>query len=183
MLTLCNSIELPTNSFEDVVSSNFLSASVMDAKRPLGWHCFFKSTWARFDLRFDAILDSLGRHAELVDKEASSFAIVEAKEWRIRRLEEISKQESTRRASQLQSVLNWLDIKDDEQENELEKLTRRCHPGSCNWIVKNAKLKSWMRFGLDQSILWLKGKPGSGMSFLFPPPSSSSPMYNVYAVL
>lgn len=61
--------------------------------RCLGWRFFFDSSWARFDLRFRGILDSLKRHGELVDKEANSIDIEEAREWRKKTLQDIKERE------------------------------------------------------------------------------------------
>ena len=127
-----------------------------------GWTFFFQSSWARFDTRFKGILEDLARHSELVDKEATSLAIVEAKDWRDRRLEETAKQENERSISQFKDVLSWLEATKSEQEDELDRLMSHCHSGSCNWVFENPKIKTWIRQGRDQSILWLKGKPGSG---------------------
>jgi hypothetical protein len=122
----------------------------------------FNSSWKGFDTRFKVILNSLAKHSELVDKEANSFDIVEAKEWRTRWLDEISKKEKARVASQFQDVLSWLEVSSSEQEDKIDDLSNRSHSGSCNWILNNQKTRLWMRKGPEQPIMWLKGKPGSG---------------------
>jgi hypothetical protein len=132
-------------------------------KRP-GWKTFFKSTWARFDLYFDPILKSLAKNTELVDREAVSVSIVEAKEWRMRIIAEAVKRESDISSQQFREVLSWLKLGDNPQEEELEHQLRHCYPGTCNWIIRHSKILTWMRQenSVLKDALWLKGKPGSG---------------------
>jgi hypothetical protein len=65
---------------------------------------------------------------------------------------------------QRNAVMSWLSVSDSSQENELEDLHRytRDYPDTCNWIVKDKKISSWMKLGKDHPILWLMGNPGSG---------------------
>ena len=44
------------------------------------WALFFKSSWVRFETRFEGILGDLARRSELVGKEANSLAIAQANE-------------------------------------------------------------------------------------------------------
>lgn len=66
---------------------------------------------------------------------------------------------------QLQQVLSWLEASQDEHEDVLDDLINHCHPGSCDWLLEHTKMKGWIRQTSDQSVLWLKGKPGSGLSW------------------
>jgi hypothetical protein len=97
-----------------------------------------------------------------VDKEATSLDIIEAKEWRKKAIVEMTKREKEISTSQMQAVLSWLQVKDYEQEDELDRLSNYCHPGTCDWILQNRIIRSWMKRGLDQPVIWLKGKPGAG---------------------
>ncbi|KAI9791132.1 MAG: hypothetical protein M1816_004363 [Peltula sp. TS41687] len=131
--------------------------------RKRGWRCFFSSCWARFDLRFKGILESLAKNCELVDREAASIGIVEAKAWRTKAMEEMAEKEKQSSIVQFQAVVSWLQVGDSVQEDELDQYLRRCHVGTCDWITRNSKISAWMRQGMEQKILWLKGKPGSGI--------------------
>ena len=131
-----------------------------------GWRMFFDTLWARFDRRFNGILESLARHTELVDKEANSIDISEAKEWRAQAIENAARQEQDRAIAMFHSVLSWLEIKDYEQEDELERLHNFHHPHSCDWIQKHPKARSWLRLGKGEPVLWIHGKPGAGKSVL-----------------
>ncbi|KAH0560093.1 hypothetical protein GP486_003386 [Trichoglossum hirsutum] len=137
--------------------------------RKQGWKIFFKSLWSGFDRRFKGILESLARHSELIDKEANSIDITEAKEWRSRLMENTAKKEQERSITQFRAVLSWLEVKDYEQrkqEDELDRQYNLHHDHSCDWILKNSKARSWMRLGTDELVLWLNGKPGAGKSVL-----------------
>ncbi|KAF2233474.1 hypothetical protein EV356DRAFT_503548 [Viridothelium virens] len=136
--------------------------------RRKGWKTFFLSSWAYFASRYKKILADLAKHSELVDKEAAAFAYAEAKDWRENWNEQISKQEEERATSQFDAVMAWLDIGkwDQECENELCRLSSRCQRGSCDWIFQTPKMKAWTRQGPQQTLVWMKGKPGSGKSVL-----------------
>ncbi|OCL05557.1 hypothetical protein AOQ84DRAFT_413235, partial [Glonium stellatum] len=134
--------------------------------RKRGWKCFFHSSWARFDMRFKNILESLAKHSDLVDREANSINIEEAKDWRTKTAQDIAKRERERQAVQLQTVMGWLKAEDFEQEDEFDRLLAGCSSGTCDWIIQNATLKPWMKRGKDNAVVWLTGKPGSGKSVL-----------------
>jgi len=143
-----------------------------------GWKILFNSTWGRFQTQFDAILKSLEKHADLVDREANAVNIVQAKAWRDTYMEdskawkdkyfEDSKQKAKERAAnELAAVLSWLDptLKNANQEQELYRLSTSRHAGTCDWLLENAKIKKWMAAGSSNSVLWLQGPPGAGMVF------------------
>jgi hypothetical protein len=141
----------------------------------LAWKCFFLSSWGRFDSRFKCILESLERHSDLVDREANALAITEAREWRERATQEAKRRKLEQSAAQLRHVLSWLgdgmtnqDTQDaqDEQDNRLDQLLGSCYPNTAEWVLTRPAVKSWLRTHGNKSILWLKGKPGSGKSVL-----------------
>jgi hypothetical protein len=114
-------------------------------------------------MRFKSILESLAKHSDLVDREANSISIEEAKDWRTKTAQATATRERERQVAQLQTVMNWLKIEDSEQEDEFDRLLTGCYPGTCDWIIRNVTLKSWMKRGKDETVVWLTGKPGSGM--------------------
>lgn len=135
-----------------------------------GWKCFFNSSWGRFESRFKGILESLARHADLVDREANAFLISETMQWRQEALQEKSRQERERSAIQFSAVLDWLGLENNlncgqqHQEDVLDRLANDCCPGTTEWVSSQKKMKSWLRGSTP--ILWLKGKPGSGRNAL-----------------
>ena len=126
------------------------------------WHIIFDSLWKDFDRRFSGILESLARHRDLVDKEALSIDIVEARKWRLQTQEDIELRGNETRLTQLQHSTAWLAVEDVMQDDDLDKFSRRRQPGTCDWILKNPRIASWIADTNDYPILWLKGIPGAG---------------------
>ncbi|KAF1982150.1 hypothetical protein K402DRAFT_397887 [Aulographum hederae CBS 113979] len=124
------------------------------------------SAWGGFDRRLKGILEDLAHHSELVDKEANAAAIELASETRNRMLEQIEKSESEKVEHDFHAVLAWLDSGRLLQEDEVDARTHNCHPGSCEWIFKNLKIKAWEGNSRVTPVLWLYGKPGSGKTML-----------------
>ncbi|CAI6332928.1 unnamed protein product [Periconia digitata] len=140
-------------------------------KRP-AWKLLFSSCWGRFNSRFKCILDSLSRHSQLIDTEATSWEILESQEWRQKAKEEASRQDDDRAENHLQSSLSWLESgmdnhdRRDTQEDFLSELLACRQSGSHEWIVKNPKFRHWLNTKQGHAFLWLTGKPGSGKSVL-----------------
>ncbi|KAF1849355.1 uncharacterized protein K460DRAFT_404584 [Cucurbitaria berberidis CBS 394.84] len=138
--------------------------------RRSGWKCFFKSSWGQFEAKFNCILESMSRHAKLVDQEANAFLISETMQWRKDAREAANRAEKDRRVVQLTASLAWLGVENvphcgqSYQDNSLNTLTNDCCPGTTDWIMKHQKMQAWLQDGRGSSTLWLKGKPGSGKS-------------------
>ena len=103
----------------------------------IGWKIIFSSLWKTFDLQFQAILTNLKKHRDLIDSEASSRNVVEAKAWRSQQLEEFRQLRSERAKdaekaekdhlnSCMRDALLWLGATNptNAQEDSLEKLSR-----------------------------------------------------------
>ncbi len=131
--------------------------------RRRSWHIFFTSLWKDFASRFNGILERLARHRDLVDREASSLDIAEARTWRIQAQEDIEKREKLRFGCQLQDTITWLAVEDRLQEDELYRLAQRCQEGTCKWVLINPRLITWLGENDDEPVLWLQGIPGAGM--------------------
>lgn len=98
-----------------------------------------------------------------MDKEALSISIVEARSWRKQTNLDLEKQELERRASQFKDAVTWLGVVESRiQEDDLDRLSRRRAPGTCEWILKVPRLTSWLSNANDEHVLWLKGIPGAG---------------------
>lgn len=126
---------------------------------------FFSSGWGRFEHHFNALLQSIAHCSELIDKEAVSFDIIQAKEWRQKSLEDAINREKRWESEQLEAVLRWLEIGESKsnQEIKLEWLRSHCCEGTAQWVTKSSKVRSWLQFGRGDPVLWLHGKPGSGI--------------------
>lgn len=115
-------------------------------------------------MRFDGLLRSLSRNAELVDREASSHDIVAAYEWRETTLRDIHDREEQQATLRFTSVLAWLDIKDRHQQDELYRLQKCVCADTCDWILRQTKVASWLLNNAQHRVLWLHGIPGSGLN-------------------
>lgn len=130
-----------------------------------GWKMFFSSGWGRFEHHFDALLQSIAQTSELIDKEAASVEIIQAREWRQKCLEDAAAREKRWASEQRESVLKWLEVGDSTsaQEVKLEWLRSNCREGTSQWLTKSPQVRSWLQLRRGDPILWLHGKPGSGM--------------------
>ncbi|KAF7670744.1 hypothetical protein GT037_011195, partial [Alternaria burnsii] len=137
-----------------------------------GWICFFKSSWGQFGSRFNCILDSLAKHATLIDQEANAYLVSETMLWRREALQVVAKTEKDRSTAQLTAALSWLGLEtvphcgQASQDNLLDRLIKDCCDGTTDWILKHQRMRQWLQNGRGGPILWLKGKPGSGKSTL-----------------
>ena len=128
----------------------------------VAWKIVFASSWRDFSYRFNSILENLARHRDLVDREALSIDIAEARVSRQLAENELDKAERARESLMLQNALAWLAADDIDQENHLACLSARRQHGTCEWALRLTKLICWMNGGPDQHILWLRGIPASG---------------------
>lgn len=99
----------------------------------------------------------------MVDREAQSIDIAEARVSRRLAEDELDKAERDRRTLVLQNALAWLAADDTDQENHLAHLSAQRQHGTCEWISRLTRMISWMHGGPDQSVVWLRGIPGSGI--------------------
>ena len=129
-----------------------------------GWKHLFDASWRSFGSRFNAILQSLDRNKDLVDREANSFDILESKAFRHRLYEDIDRREAETRDWQLRDTLTWLDLQgqDREQEELFERRSKARLDGTCEWILRNTKITTWLDEHDRRLFVWLRGKPGSG---------------------
>jgi hypothetical protein len=128
--------------------------------------------WKSFHAQFNGILENLTRHRNLVDTEALSIEITEAKISRAQMQHSIDLKAKERQNTQLRDVINWLAVEDHVQDDTLDRFLRRREPGTCDWILANHRLASWLEDNGDEPILWLRGIPGAGklsLSFLAEP--------------
>lgn len=57
-------------------------------------------------MRFLGILENLEKHRDLVDREASAIAIIEAKKWRAEQQDNMERLEDERRGRRLQDCVS-----------------------------------------------------------------------------
>lgn len=131
------------------------------------WPVFFSSAWGRFESQFGALITNIAKISDLIDKQATTYHILEVKEWRQKSLEDSIILESQRATEQLQAVLNWLGTEVQTQKDKLDWLNARSHEGTSTWIAKHTRFRSWLQRGRGSPVLWIHGKPGSGQFSIF----------------
>ncbi|KAJ8128624.1 hypothetical protein O1611_g5011 [Lasiodiplodia mahajangana] len=139
------------------------------------WKLFFLTSWGRFQRRLDNLLDDMKHHEKLIDLQANASNIAEAKKMRedikvwkeesLANIRQLNEKESTK---QYESIVAWLKADESDQLGILDTISSESSqlPGTCSWVLKNPKIRSWFQRSPDTSVLWLQGKPGSGKSVL-----------------
>ncbi|KAK1463568.1 NACHT domain-containing protein [Colletotrichum cuscutae] len=125
------------------------------------WAMLFSTCWGRFQYRYDSLLASIAKTADLIDKEAASYEIVQAREQRQKLLEEARDREKREEIHHREAVKKWLQVS-DRNEEKLEWLRDRCLDGTSQWVTGSSPVRSWLQKGRGNPVLWLHGKPGSG---------------------
>ncbi|KAK1459054.1 NACHT domain-containing protein [Colletotrichum melonis] len=148
--------------YEDII--DFHCHAYRLVQKP-GWAMLFSTCWGRFQHRYDSLLGSIAKTSELIDREAASYEIVQAREWRQKRLEEAQDREKKEEIHQREAVNKWLQVSDRNGE-KLERLHSRCLDGTSQWVTSSPQVRSWLQKGRGKPVLWLHGKPGSGKSIL-----------------
>ncbi len=112
------------------------------------------------------------KHRDLIDQEASTISIVEAKIWRGRQLEQIrqwraerakdlDRAEYVRLTTQIREAVVWLGAAQDQEDN-LARLVRACDSSDGHWALREPMILSWLEQSRNSQFLWLHGKPGAG---------------------
>src|SRR3984885_4948080 len=134
--------------------------------RRRGWAVLFAFDWGLFERRFRSLLSSMSFRFELVDKEAAAIHFGDMKKARDFDLREYEKEDQQRQFSMLQAAYSWLSAAEDAQEEYLEELANKRQPGTCNWILEQDAVKTWVQPTGIEPLIWLTGKPGGGKSVL-----------------
>ena len=135
--------------------------------RRRAWHCWFAANWGLFERRFKSIIDKLGSHCSLLDKEAAALHFLEMKKARDARQQEDEDFERQRQNRMAQEVFAWLSAGiEDSQEDHLHQLADIRQLDTCDWILGNDEVRSWMDDAHTDAILWMTGIPGAGKSIL-----------------
>ncbi|KAK4243691.1 hypothetical protein C7999DRAFT_44542 [Corynascus novoguineensis] len=138
-----------------------------------GWKLLFLTSWARFQRRFDNILEDIERHEALIDLEANARDIAEGRQlrqdirlWREESLDRIRQLDEEQMAKQYKAIMSWLKADESDQLAIFESISAEGakHPGTCGWILKTPKVSSWLQKRRETAMLWLQGSPGTGKS-------------------
>lgn len=115
------------------------------------------------------------KHEDLIDRLVNAIDISEARQmrqdlfsWREQSLQKISLQDEEQSAKEFQAIQAWLRVNECDQLAIFESTSNQGnrYPGTCGWILKNARIKSWLQESPETPILWLSGIAGSGKSVI-----------------
>ncbi|EXJ84684.1 hypothetical protein A1O3_05354 [Capronia epimyces CBS 606.96] len=134
--------------------------------RRKAWYKLFESSWKSFEGRFGGILANLSKHKDMLMKEAIAIDIVEARRWRARAAEELDKKEKERDQIYISDTLAWLNVHQEDQDDELHRLLNRRQSGTCHWVFRHPKFISWKDDTRADRVLWMNGIPGAGKTIL-----------------
>ncbi|MCJ1426586.1 hypothetical protein MMC29_004489 [Sticta canariensis] len=134
--------------------------------RRKSWHFWFAFDWGLFERRFKSILEKLSAHCNVLDKEAAAIHFSEMKKMRDSHQREDEEFEERRHAQMFPEVLGWLSAAEDSQEEYLHTLAEKRQLETCDWILKDDQMFSWIENEMGDSILWMTGIPGAGKSIL-----------------
>ena len=134
--------------------------------RRKAWHIWFTCDWGLFERRFKSILEKLRIHCDLLDREAAAIHFSEMKVMREKRELEEEQYEQRRRIQSATEVFAWLSADEDSQEEHLHRISDIRQPGTCNWILEDQQICSWIEDDSGEPVVWISGIPGSGKSCL-----------------
>ena len=134
--------------------------------RRKAWHIWFAFDWGIFERRFKSILEKLRSHCDLLDREAAAVHFSEMKSMRIKREADEQHFELRRRLQSAQEVFGWLSAEEDSQEECLHRISDNRQPGTCNWILEDQMIRSWIEDDNGETVVWLTAIPGAGKTYL-----------------
>ena len=133
---------------------------------PLDWNIVFSSVWKNFSFRMSGILQRLSDSKQALDAKSNTVTVLEHHTFRREKLEHINSLDQERSEVQLQNILAWLgpQLQNQYQIEKLDNILWKRQNGTCEWIVQNPQMRSWLDPEDARPLLWLHGSPGSGMS-------------------
>ena len=134
--------------------------------RRRAWHVWFAFDWGLFERRFKSILQRLASHCDLLDKEAAASHYLEMKVMREKRQLEEEYYERQRHNQLARETLGWLSADEDSQEEFLHRLSDQRRDGTCDWILSEQQVSTWIKDDDSDPTVWMTGIPGAGKSFL-----------------
>lgn len=92
----------------------------------------------------------------------------EIKTWREESLVRTKQLDDKQTAKEAEAIISWLKADEGDQVDLLDALSTEAvkFAGTCSWVLKNEKIKTWLQETMEFSSLSLQGNPGSGKSVL-----------------
>ncbi|RTE80926.1 hypothetical protein BHE90_004564 [Fusarium euwallaceae] len=115
------------------------------------------------------------QRSSLPDREANAPSIFEMRKarediqaWREETQSQVLREETEQSAKQFEAITSWLKINESDQVAIFDLISSEAaeYQGTCGWIMKNPKIRSWFQNKPDTPTLWLQGSVGTGKSVL-----------------
>lgn len=115
------------------------------------------------------------RYEDVIDRTANAYDIAEAnqmrqdlRQWKEESLEKIHLQDQEQAAKEFHAIQSWLRVDRSDQLTIFDSIADQGnkYSGTCEWVLKNVKVRSWLQQSPQTPVLWLSGSAGTGKSFL-----------------
>lgn len=129
------------------------------------WKQLFKAHV--FRAKFEDIINDLGQHKELVERQADLIVFQEAKTAQDDAQKHYEDCETHERLRRKLFMRDWLDAPSMAGQQEKGQLTREARPRSGQWLLSRDKVKAWLNPSMSAAAcLWIHGIPGAGKTVL-----------------
>lgn len=138
----------------------------------------FKALWKDFSHRLEQIIFEVKSHTALIEDEIGTLVnpspglqtdmrhIRDHIQQMEQKAHEFEKKEIERKKKMYTEVRDWLISADIEREHFEYCHDRESYPNTGDWILSHGKVKKWLSQDPEQSshsILWINGRPGTGI--------------------
>lgn len=115
------------------------------------------------------------RYEDVIDRTANAYDISEAdqmrqdlRQWREESMEKLHLQDQEQAAKEFQAIQSWLRVDRSDQLTIFDSIADQGnkYPGTCEWVLKNTKVRSWLHLSPQTPVLWLSGSAGTGKSVI-----------------
>lgn len=115
------------------------------------------------------------RYEDVIDRTANAYDISEATrmrqdlcQWKEESMEKLRLQDQEQAAKEFQAIQSWLRVDRSDQLTIFDSIADQSnkYPGTCEWVLKNAKVRSWLQSSAQTPVLWLSGSAGTGKSVI-----------------
>ncbi|RYP73410.1 hypothetical protein DL770_007779 [Monosporascus sp. CRB-9-2] len=154
--------ELLALFFQDILDFYLVSLKFFSMPR---FKAFFEALWPKKKQQIDGVINRIARHATMLRNEVRLEHIQEEHHARAREMEHFENLErSTRRTEyrvlETSMAPTFYDIK-------LNNLRGRLCEGTGSWLLNDSHMRKWLNATEDSpKIIWLRGIPGGGKTFL-----------------
>lgn len=123
--------------------------------------------WKHLQTRFKRLLESLGRHWDLIHSQADLLHFQQYQMDRTLFLQDLASREEKDQNEKYMVVLKWISGASTSLDHQDAQSARQEYPGTGKWILRNAKVRNWRETPtLTDSSFWINGIPGAGKTIL-----------------